>query len=218
MNCHRCMLPAAAVLAVLAAATPAAENREKVEGRIREVRPSAHQLLLQTREGKELTLQVDNRSRVEQNGREVGLDQLRAGTRVQVAFESRDGENRVVSLKAVPVSAEDVRKEIREAFQAAKAYSFQQKDDYRKKLQSVLDDVNARIDDLQHQAAQAEGEARKQYSRQIEQLRRLRDRVQDQAERVKSATPGAWEEIKSGVGSALEDLRKAFERAGEHFR
>jgi len=218
MNRFRQAIVALAALFLLVPAALAAEDQQTVRGRIQEVRPSTKQLLLTTEGGKELTLRVDDRSRLQQQGKEVALDQFKKGMRVQAVYESRDGGNRLVSLTPALVSAAEVQKEIRDALQAAGAYTYQHRDEYRRRLQNVLDQVNDRIEQLQSQAARAGAEARKEYAEQIDQLRRLRDKVETQAERVKSATPKAWDDLKSGVGAALEDLRKAFEKAGERFR
>jgi hypothetical protein len=205
-------------LAWLVSAVSAAENLETVKGRIREVSSSAHRVKIATEGGRILSLRVDQRSKLAWQGKAASLDEFKKGMRVRVTFEPRDGEKRVVSMTSAAVSAEEVRKEIRDALEAAKAYTFQQKEEYRKRLNRVLERTDERIAELQDQAARAGAEAKKQYAEQIEQLRHLRDKARKQAERVKSATPKAWEDLKSGIGSAFEDLRKAFEKAGKRFR
>jgi hypothetical protein len=206
-----------AVLAWLVPAAPAADN-ETVKGRIQEVRASAHRLTVTTEQGKELTLRVDENSRLEKHGRRIDLDQLHDGMRVQATYEARGGENHLVSLTTVPVRVEDLKKEIHEALRDAKAYTFQHKDEYRQRLQGILGQLDEQIDQLEQQMSQAGSQARKEFNEQLPKLRRLRDRVQAQAERVKAASPQAWEDIKAGVGAALEDLGQAFQKAGERFR
>jgi hypothetical protein len=209
---------ALAVPAVLASAATAADHSKTVRGRIQEVNPSAHQLRIATDEGQELTLRVDNSARLARECNEVGLDMFQKGMRVKVVVESNDGGQRVVSMTPTAVTAEELRNEFRNALQAARSYTFGHKDEYRQRLQRLLQKVEERIDQLQAQAAQAGEEARPRLAQQIERRRRLRDKVQAQAERVKAATPGAWEDIKAGLGAALDDLRKGFENAGRHFR
>jgi hypothetical protein len=211
MKHYRCAILSFAALAALVPAAPAADKPQTVKGRVEEVSASAHRLKVLTDEGKELALRVDGRSKLEQEGRAVALDEFKKGTRVQVTFEPRGGENRVVSLATAPVSAAELREEIREALRAAKSYSFRQKDAYRKRLERVLARADDRIAHLQAEAERAGARAQKKYARQIKELRRLRDRAAKRAERVKSATPSAWEDLKSGVSAALEDLRKALE-------
>jgi len=216
MKHHRCRVLLLAMLAVFASAALAAENRQTVKGRVRDVNAPDHQLTVTTDEAKDLTFRVDERSKLERNGRPVALDNFKKGMRVEVAFESSGEEKRIISMTPAIVSSEEVRKEIREALQAAKSYTFEQKDEYHKRLNRVLERTNERIDQLRAKAAQSD--AKKEYSEQIEKLRRLRAKLQAQAERVKSATPGAWKDLKAGLSSALQDLGKAFEKAGDHFR
>ncbi len=215
MKQHRCAMLACAAVVGLAAAALAAEDSETVKGHIQKIDPSAHQVQVVTDEGAELTLRVDEGSRLRQHGREVRLDEFRKGMAVKVRFQSRDGERRVVSMRPAAVSAEEVRNEIRDAIRAAKSYSYQHRDEYRERLQRALEEANERIGQLQEQAAHAGAEAKKRYAPQIEELRRLRDKAQAQAERVQAATPAAWEHLKSGVMSAFEDLRRAFDKSDE---
>jgi hypothetical protein len=215
---QRCAIVCAAAVVLWGGPLRAADNPHTSRATIDSVRPSAHEVTVQTDEGKQLVLQIDDRSRLEQQGRAVSLDQFHPGMEVQIAWESRDGSNRLVSMTAAPVTAEEVQREIQDVVRAARSYTFQQKDVYRRKLERVLRHADARIDQLREQAAQAGSRAKQEYKEQIEKLRQLRARAQDQVDRVKSATPGAWEELKAGMGSALEDMHRAFQRAAEHFR
>jgi hypothetical protein len=161
---------------------------------------------------------MDDRSKLEVQGQEANLNQLKKGMRVRVTFEPQDGQNRIVSLTPITLSAQELQRKVQDTLGAIKSYTYQHKDEYREKLQGVLDEINDRISQLQDQAAQAGAQAKERYAPQIEQLRQLRDKAQAQVERIKAATPGAWEDLKAGVSAAFEDLRKAFEKAGEHFR
>jgi len=216
MKHHRYRVLLLATWTVFASAALAADNRRTVKGYIRDVNAPAHQLTVATDDDKDLTFRVDDRSKLERNGRPVALDDFKKGMRVKVAFEPSGGENRVVSMTPATVTTEEVRKEIREALQAAKSYTYQQKDEYRKRLNRVLERTNERIEQLQARAEKSD--AKKEYSEQIEKLRRLRARLEARLERVKSATPGAWDDLKAGVSSALQDLGKAFEKAGDRYR
>lgn len=205
-------------LALFASSAWTAEKQETARGSIQEVRASARQVVISTDGDKELTLRVDERSILEQKGLEAALDQFKKGMRVKVAYEPRDGENRVISMTSATVSAEELENKFRDALQSAKSYTFQHKDEYRRKLESVLGQVDDRIDQLQDEAARAGAKEKKELPEQLAQLRRLRDKAEAEAERVKSATPEAWQDLKSGIGSAFEDLRNAFEKAGAKFR
>ncbi len=164
---------------------------------------------------KDWVFRVNDRSSLERRGRPAALDQLTPGMHVQVTFASRDGENQVVSLTTAPVSGAELQKDVRDTLQAAKSYSFEQKDRYGRRLQGVLERVDDRLHQMQREAAREGAEAKQKLQPQIGKLRGLRDRLQARAERVKSATPQAWDELKAGVHSALEDLHNAFEKVGQ---
>jgi hypothetical protein len=188
-----------------------------VTGRIAQLQPDEHQVKVTTTDGKTLTLVLDNRSKVQRHQQEAKLSQFREGERVRVTYEPQPQGNRVVSLTAAPMTAAEVSREFREALKAAKTYTFEQKDEYAKRLRPVLRDLDDRIKELKAQASQAGEEARKRLEPQIAQLRQQRQVVEQKLEKIKAATPAAWEEIKSGISSAVSDLQKAFERASSQF-
>jgi cytochrome c556 len=117
-----------------------------------------------------------------------------------------------------PVTAEDVIRQMRETLKAAKAYGYEQKDEYRQKLQAVLDKVDRQIDVLSRKAEEGGEEARAKARQQLKELKKVRDKAQKQLDRVKEATPGSWDEVKQGVATAMDDLAGAFSRAAEHFK
>ncbi len=204
--------------ATLGTLATAAQNTETVHGYLRAVNAAAHRVEVTTDQGKEVTLDVGNNARLERDGKQASLDSFRKGMRVKVSYEHRGNKDQVTSMTAAPVSTADVRQQIRDTLRSAKTFTFQQKDEYRKRLEGVMHQADDRIAQLEDQAAQAGAEARKKYDKQIRQLRRLRDRAQTQIERVQSATPQVWDDLRSGVGTALEDLGRAFEQAGKHLR
>jgi hypothetical protein len=179
------------VLAFGALAARGDEGRgDRLHGRIAEVRPGTGQITVQTRDGKDHTLTVDDRSTLRVGGETAKLDQLKPGMRVRVRYAAGDGKDRVLALTAVP-PAEDLRKQIRETLQAARAYGYQQKDEYARKLQGLLGDLDERIDELQEHAQEAKGQAHEEFDRQMKDLRRKREVVREQLDKVKAATPGA---------------------------
>jgi hypothetical protein len=197
---------------------PGVPGEITVTGRIIKVQPAEDRLTLQTTEGKELELSLDSRSELRLHHRQAKLTQLKERTRVRVTYKPVNGTNHVVSLRDAPVTAEEVQRELREALESAKAYTFEQKEEYQKKLQPVLRDLDDRIEDLKEKAKGAGTEARKWYAQAIQELRREREVVREQLAKARAAAPGAWEEVKSGVNAAWDDLRKAFQRANERLK
>ena len=191
---------------------------QTVSGIISAIDTRERQFTIRTGEGGNLAFRVIDQTQLRLNGREVTLDQFKTGVPVTVTYRTSDGRNEATRVAANETTSDDVKRELREAFQAARDYTFQNKDEYLKRLQSVLDNVNTRLDQLKDQVKAAGAEARRQLEPQIEELRKQRDVLQQKMQHVKDSTPAAWEEVKTGVGAALDDLQKAFERAAEKYR
>jgi Cu/Ag efflux protein CusF len=217
---------AVAALAAGAAVVLAADQKNRADagkeititGRIIHIRPADGRLTLQTLEGDQLELSVDSQSQLSFHQHEAKLSQFKEGTRVRVTYSAAGGNNRVISLREAPVTAEELRQELRDALETAKAYTFQQKEKYQRRLEPVLRDLDDRIGSLREQAKDARKEARKKYGEAIKELQRERQVVREQLDKVQAATPGAWEEAKAGMSAAWDDLRKAFQRAHERFK
>ena len=213
--------PALAVVVLTAspARSLAADPKDHtVVGRIVKIQPATGRLTLQTTQGNLLELSLDARSQVRLQDAPANLNQLREGARVRVTYQQIGSTNHVVSLRDAPVTAEDIRQELREALETTKAYTYQQRQEYQKRLEPVLHDLDDRIEALKEQAKGASREAQKRSAEAIEELRREREVVRKHLARVQAAAPGAWEEVKSGMSAAWDDLRKAFQRAHERLQ
>ncbi len=211
------------MLAWLVLAAPGQEKRDAtksitVDGRITKVQVEDDSFALRTTQGQDLKLHVDGGTDLRMAQRQATLRDFRVGTPVRVTYQPTAGKNRVLVMTDAAATVADVARETREALAAAKSYTFRQKDEYQRKLEAVLGKLGNRIEDLKKQAEQAGAEARQEYSKQLEELRRLRERAAERLANVKAASPDAWEEIKAGVGAAMEELQQAYERARSHFR
>ena len=201
-------LAAAAAVVLTAAAVPAADTTT-VRGTVDRVDPAAGRLTLTTTDGTHLTLHAGADTAVEVDGQAAHLGDLSHGQRVRVTYKESGGTNRIVSLTARKTTAADVGREARQALEAAGRYTYQQKDQYEKKLRGVVDDLDDRIDDLQQQARTATQDARRKLDAQIRDLKQKREVVEDRLNKVKSAGADAWNDVKAGVQSAVEDLQRA---------
>jgi BMFP domain-containing protein YqiC len=138
----------------------------------------------------------------------LALAVLAACTASLLAADSKDDQ----------VSSADVARHMRETLRTAKQYSYEQKDEYQKKLQTALDKMNHKIDVLNRKAEEGGEQVRAEARKKLAQLKPLRDKAQKELHRVKKATPGAWDDVKQGVSNALDDLTTAFEQASAHFK
>ena len=87
------------------------------------------------------------------------------------------------------------------------------RDEYVRKMHSLLDKGSAEIDALEAKAEHAEAEAREAYQKQIAALRVRQDEARARLESLRTAGEGAWQDLKAGVELAWEAIGEAVESA-----
>jgi hypothetical protein len=184
-----------------------------IRGRITEVRPAENELTVRSLRGDEVKLTVNDRSHLELQRQPAKLGDFREGMRVRVTYEPEQGKNRVLSMTQSRLTMENIQKEMNDTLESAKSYTYQQKAEYQKKLQGVLQDLDEHINDLKSKAAEATEEAKKRYAKEMEELGPKREALRRKLGQVRDAAPDVWDDIKSGVGAAAHDLGRAIERA-----
>jgi vacuolar-type H+-ATPase subunit I/STV1 len=215
-------LGALAALALVAAVRAdetgrAADKHTVLRGTVTSVSPDEGKLTVKTRRGQEVVVQVDDRTHLRGRGGAVKLSQFKEGDQVRVRLRGRDGARHAAAVVRLPVHADDVRREVREALQAAKSYTFQRKDEYQRKLQDVLNDMDERIDDLQEQAETATGQARKEAEAKLRELRAKREVVRERLQKVNAATADTWDRVTAAVSDAVQDFQKMYDDVRSHF-
>ncbi len=130
-----------------------------------------------------------------------------------------DDAKRITTEKVIgTVTAKDVKRETGEALEATKDYLVQQKEKYQKDAESVLNDINDKIKDLQAKAAQAGADSKDKYNEIIEGLRKKQEEAQTKLGDLKSKSADAWEDVKSGMDAMLENLKTSYNDALSHFK
>ena len=107
-----------------------------------------------------------------------------------------------------PVTGDTVIRETQEAVTATKDYTIQQKDAFQRKVQTELDEMQARITQLRGQVKHASAEARADIQKAIGELEMKKDLANKKAQEIHSATASSWEQVKSKT--ARLPLRAAF--------
>ena len=92
------------------------------------------------------------------------------------------------------------------------------KEAYREKLEAQMREWSAKIDLLKAKADQAEAEAKIEYSKAIEDLRRRKEALQTKFRELQNASDAAWKDIKAGTERAAADLRDALQSALSQFK
>lgn len=88
---------------------------------------------------------------------------------------------------------------------------------YRQKLEARLDQWRADIDKLQSKAREASADARLEYDKQIDTLRKQQDQAREKLGNLDEAGDDAWKDLKSGFEKAWDDLGTAVKNARERF-
>lgn len=100
---------------------------------------------------------------------------------------------------------------------AAKETDFDRnKDEFLKKAQEQLDQLDQKVDELRRRAKTAASQ--KQIDRTIRQLEAKRKEAAKKLDQLRSASGPAWEDLKTGVSAAINDLTAACDKAASHFK
>ena len=127
------------------------------------------------------------------------------------------GEKKNPQSKAATTSKADVKKEVKEAYDATKAYTQEQMGAFQQEAETKLAEYKKGIDQLQSKAENLEGDAKAKAEQQLTALRQKRDALSEKLTDLSSSGANAWEQIKSGVDAALEDLEDAYQKAAAEF-
>ena len=115
------------------------------------------------------------------------------------------------------VSAEDVKKETKEAVEAAKELTVQQKEEFQKTMRDELDRMQKEIDRLVFKANQAKKETRAELNKAIGELQKKKDATAKKLHDLESASGKAWDDLKSGLNASMDELGKSYKRAQSRF-
>lgn len=87
------------------------------------------------------------------------------------------------------------------------------RDEYVRKMHSLLDKGNAEIDALESKLEHVEAGARDAYQKQIATLRARQDEARAKLESLRNASEGAWQDLKAGVELAWGAIGEAIDSA-----
>lgn len=92
------------------------------------------------------------------------------------------------------------------------------RDKYVEEAKAQLDRWNAQIDEVQQKMRTAEAQARKDYEKQLEELRAQRDAAEKQLDKMREASDAAWDDMKAGFDRAWDQISSAFDSARARFK
>jgi len=116
------------------------------------------------------------------------------------------------------VTKQDVKQEAASTMEKAKAYAEQQKQEYSKQVQTNLDDLSKKIDQLKEQARNYKGEASTKIEVGMADMKTKQDQAKQKLQEIGSSSGAAWDDMKAGLDKAVTDLHKAYNDASSHFK
>jgi TolA-binding protein len=115
-------------------------------------------------------------------------------------------QDKPVVEEQTEVSIETVKEETKEALEAAKAYTLQQKQEYQEKAEAKLDEIDITIAQLKGRAEKASDEAKTKLDAQVEELQKKQEAAREKLQELESAGAEKWEDLKSDMDAAIDDL------------
>jgi hypothetical protein len=119
----------------------------------------------------------------------------------------------LLTLQPTPAAAQ-----AGETWDQVKSYSVEKKQaavDYGKNL---VRETDAKIEELEAQAAKSSGEAKAAKERTIEELKEKRAQAAAKLDEMGKASGTAWDATKQGFADAYKDLSQTYSRAVDYFK
>lgn len=92
------------------------------------------------------------------------------------------------------------------------------RNEYISEAKQALDDLNTRVDKLEHQLAGKKIEASAAWQSRLNDLKLKRRQVNQQLENLKSASEDSWQTLREGVDKVLGDLRETLVQAKDDLK
>ena len=124
----------------------------------------------------------------------------------------------VLSLLLIPCGPENSSAAVQKDQPTAAEKGRQQRDEYVKKVNDQIDQLDKKIGQLKVQAEKLGREQKKELDKNIADLEEKRRIAAQKLDKLKSASAGAWEDIKKGTQAALDDLQRTYERVANRLK
>jgi len=115
----------------------------------------------------------------------------------------------------------EVKQEVADAAEAIKEYTVDQRDQALKKVKSILNDLDKRIDKLENKIdnkkEQMTSATRQKIKGTLKNLREQRNEVAEWYGGLKHSSADAWEEMKKGFSNAFSSFVDAWNKAVKEF-
>lgn len=119
------------------------------------------------------------------------------------------------------VSKKEIGQEVKEAVEAIKEYSADQRDEAVKKGKAVLDHLDGRIEQMESKLKkeweQMSESTRKTAKTSLEGIKKQREKVAEWYGSLKESSAGAWENTKKGFLESYQAVHDSFDKVADKF-
>ena len=115
------------------------------------------------------------------------------------------------------VTSEDVRRDAGQAVKTAGEFSRQTKEEFQKRLDARLKELDAEIAKLRVKGRDLKDKAKPNWDQKMADLERKRDAARAKLAEVGHSSAEAWKDVQKGAQSAWDELDKAFRDASREF-
>ncbi len=115
------------------------------------------------------------------------------------------------------VTSEDVLQDAGKAVDTAAEFAQQTKEEFRKKLDARLKELDTEIVKLREKGHDLKDEAKVKWDQKLAELEAKRDAARVKLAEAADSSAEAWKDLQKGVQSAWDDMDKAFAEASREF-
>ena len=115
------------------------------------------------------------------------------------------------------VTSDDVRRDAGQDVKTAEEYSQQAKEEFQKKLETQLNELDAKIVKLREKGSGLKNKAKANWDQKMSELETKRKAANAKLAEVGASSAEAWKDVRKGAQSAYDDLDKAFRDASKEF-
>jgi TolA-binding protein len=126
-------------------------------------------------------------------------------------------ESKPAEPKPGKVTSEDVRRDAGKAVETAAEFSQETKEEFQKKLDLRLKELDAEIAKLREKGSDLKDEAKANWDKKIADLETKREAASAKLKEIGHSSAEAWKDIQKGAQAAWDDLDKAFREASREF-
>ena len=116
------------------------------------------------------------------------------------------------------VTSEDVRRDAGQAVTSVAEFSQQTKEEFQKKLETRLKELDVEIAKLREKGRDLKDKAKANWDQKMADLETKRDAAPAKLAEVGHSSAGAWKDVPKGAQSAWDELDRAFRDASREFR